>query len=275
MKPIEDRTILITGATDGIGKITARRLAGTGARVLLHGRSREKGETTLKEMAGATGNRRLRYYRADLADLSEVRRLAADIKDETDHLDVLINNAGVGPGPSAHTARESSRDGYELRFAVNYLAPFLLTRMLLPLIRQAAPSRIVNLSSAAQEPIDFTDVMFTRGYDPMSAYARSKTALTLFTFELAQRLQKDSVTVNCLHPGSLLDTQMVRESFGTPWGSAESGAEVVMRMAVSPELEGVTGKYFDRTREARASDQAYDREARDRLWRLSEAYLDG
>jgi NAD(P)-dependent dehydrogenase (short-subunit alcohol dehydrogenase family) len=189
-------------------------------------------------------------------------------------LDVLINNAGAGPGASS-SKREVSSDGYELRFAVNYLAPFLLTRSLLPLLRRAAPARIVNVSSAAQEPIDFTDVMFTRQYDPMSAYARSKTALTMFTFELAKRLQKDGVTVNCLHPGSLLDTKMVRESFGTPWGSAESGAEVVKHMAVSPELEGVTGKYFDRTREARASAQAYDREARRKLWRLSEKYTDG
>jgi NAD(P)-dependent dehydrogenase (short-subunit alcohol dehydrogenase family) len=275
MKPIEEKVVLITGATDGIGKITAQGLAGMDATVLLHGRDRYKGEATLAEIGEETGNNRLRYYHADLADLAAVRKLVAIVKTDHDHLDVLINNAGLGPGPSSHTARESSRDGYELRFAVNYLAPFLLTRTLLPLIRQAAPSRIVNLSSAAQEPIDFTDLMFTRGYDPMSAYARSKTALTMFTFELAQRLQKDAITVNCLHPGSLLDTKMVRESFGAPWGSAESGAEAVMRMAVSPALEGVTGKYFDRTSEARASDQAYDREARRKLWRLSEAYVDG
>ena len=273
MKPIEEQVILITGATDGIGKLTAQRLAEMGATVRLHGRSRQKGEAVVSEIAAATGNDRLEYHNADLADLNEVRRLADEIRAATDHLDGLINNAGVGPGPGKK--RELSRDGYELRMAVNYLAPFLLTRRLLPLLERAAPARIVNVSSAAQEAIDFEDVMFEENYDPMAAYARSKLALAMFTFELAERLDPQAVTVNCLHPGSLLDTKMVRETFGRPQGSAESGAEVEIYVATDPELEGVTGKYFDRKRESRASEPAYDEAARRKLWRLAEQYIEG
>jgi len=275
MKPIEDQVILITGATDGIGKKTAQGLADRGATVLLHGRSREKGDATLAAIAEATGNNRCRYYRADLAALDEVRKLADEVKSEHDHLDVLINNAGVGPGPMSRRSRELSRDGYELRLAVNYLAPFLLTRLLLPLLRQPESARIVNVSSAAQQTIDFDDLMLEENYDPMKAYACSKLALTMFTFELAQRLEGAGITVNCLHPGSLLDTKMVRESFSSPWGSAQSGADVEIHVATAADLEGVTGKYFDRNREGRAAGQAYDRKARETLWRLSEKYTEG
>jgi NAD(P)-dependent dehydrogenase (short-subunit alcohol dehydrogenase family) len=270
MRPIEDQRILVTGATDGIGRLTARELAERGATVLLHGRSQEKGDATLQEIAAATGNNRLGYYRADFAALTEVRELAEAVSAEHDRLDVLINNAGVGPGRMSQKERELSRDGYELRLAVNYLAPFLLTRSLLPLLRRSAPARIVNVSSAAQEDIDFTDFMFQRDYDPMRAYSRSKLALAMFTVELAEMLKDEAVTVNCLHPGSLLDTKMVRESFGAPWGSAQSGAEAVTHIALSPELEGVTGRYFDRKSQSRAAPAVYDPAARKKLWRLSE-----
>lgn len=270
MAAVEDLVVLVTGSTDGIGKRTARDLAEMGATVLLHGRSREKGEAALREIRDATGNDNLEYYLADFSSLAEVRRLADEVQANHDALDVLINNAGVGAGRRGETRRELSRDGYELRFAANYLAPYLLTRLLLPALRRAAPSRIVNVASVGQSPIDFDDVMLERRYEGFRAYAQSKLALVMFTFDLAEELLGEDITVNCLHPGTLLDTKMVRESFGRPMGDVQTGADAVVYLATSPEVEGVTGKYFDQKRQARADRQAYDREARRNLRRLSE-----
>jgi NAD(P)-dependent dehydrogenase (short-subunit alcohol dehydrogenase family) len=163
-----------------------------------------------------------------------------------------------------------SRDGYELRFAVNYLAPFLLTRLLLPLVRRSEPARIVNVASAGQSPISFDDVMLERGYDGMRAYAQSKLALVMFTFDLAGELEGTGVIANSLHPASLMDTKMVFETFGSASSSVREGTDATVRLAISPELRRVTGRYFDGQREARAYEQAYDPEARERLRRLSE-----
>ena len=270
MKPMEEQIILVTGSTDGIGKITARKLARLGATVLIHGRSPEKCETTVGEIREATGNDKLKAFVRNLSSLSCVRKLAEDIRSEYSALDILINNAGAGPGKGSHGKRPLSQDGHELCFAVNHLAPFLLTHLLIPILRNGSPARIVNVCSGAQQQIDFDNVMFERGYDPYKAYAQSKLALTMFTFDLAERLKFRGITANCLHPGSLLDTKMVREGGYTPRGSAESGAEVVVYVATSSELLDVTGQYFAEKRMARAHDQAYDSEARDKLWRLSE-----
>lgn len=176
---------------------------------------------------------------------------------------------------SRDAGREESVDGRELRFAVNYLAPFLLTNLLLPLLRRLAPARIVNVASVGQAPIDFGDVMLERRYDGAQAYCQSKLALVMFSFELAQRLRAEgedgeTLTVNALHPASLMNTKMVYESFGYTLSTIEDGVEATLRLAISPELEGVTVRYFDRLREARADDQAYDAAARRRLWNLSE-----
>jgi NAD(P)-dependent dehydrogenase (short-subunit alcohol dehydrogenase family) len=265
MDDLVEAKILVTGATDGLGRRVALDLAATGASVLLHGRSRERLEATLGEVREETGNERLGSYLADLSSLGEVRALAERVLAEQDRLDVLINNAGVIVGE-----RRESEDGYELTFAVNYLAHFLLTRLLLPLLRGSAPARVVNVASVGQSPIDFDDVMLEQGYDPMRAYRRSKLAQVMFTFELAERLRDSGVTVNALHPASLMDTRMVRETFGRSMSTVEEGAEATVRLAASPELEGVTGRYFDGTREGRADPQAYDEEARKRLWTLSE-----
>jgi NAD(P)-dependent dehydrogenase (short-subunit alcohol dehydrogenase family) len=270
MQSVTDMVILITGATDGIGRQAAHELAAAGATVLVHGRNPERGAETLEEIRSATGNERLHYLQADFAALSEVRQLADTVQSRFERLDVLINNAGVGPGKRG-AERTTSSDGYELRFAVNYLASFLLTHLLLPRLRQSTPARIVNVSSVGQSPIDFDDVMLERQYAGMQAYRQSKLALILFTFELAGRLPPEEITVNSLHPGSLLDTKMVRETFGEPMGSAQSGAEALVYLATSPELAGVTGKYFDQQRESRANAQAYDAAARRQLWHLSEA----
>ena len=270
MAAVEDQVVLVTGSTDGIGRRTAHDLARMGATVLLHGRSQERGEATLREIRDATGNDKLEYYLADFSSLAEVRSLADEVQANHDALDVLINNAGVGVGRRGETRRDLSRDGYELRFAVNHLAPYLLTRLLLPSLRRAAPSRIVNVASGAQSPIDFDDVMLERNYDGLRAYSQSKLAMVMFTFDLAEELEGENITVNCLHPGSLLDTKMVRETFGRPMGDVQSGADAVIYLATSPKVEGVTGKYFDEKREARANGQAYDGEARKTLRQLSE-----
>ena len=260
-----EATILVTGATDGLGKCVAFELAADGATVLLHGRSSERLEATLEEAREETGSEKLGSYLADLSSLGEVRALAEQVLTEQDRLDVLINNAGVIAGE-----RWESEDGYELTFAVNYLAHFLLTHLLLPLLRDCAPARVVNVASAGQSPIDFEDVMLERGYGGMKAYTQSKLAQVIFTFELAERLGASGVTVNALHPASLMDTKMVLEAFGRSMSTVEEGAEATVRLATSPELEGVTGRFFDGTREGRAERQAYDEEARKRLWVLSE-----
>ena len=260
-----EATILVTGATDGLGKRVAFELAARGATVLLHGRSRERLEATLGEAREETGSEKLGSYLADLASLGEVRALAEQVLAEQDRLEVLINNAGVIAGE-----RRESEDGYELTFAVNYLAHFLLTCLLAPLLRASAPARVINVASAGQSPIDFDDVMLERGYGGMKAYTQSKLAQVMFTFEFAERLKGTGVTVNALHPASLMDTKMVLEAFGRSMSTVEEGAEATVRLATSPELEGVTGRYFDGTREARADPQAYDEEARERLRAHSE-----
>ncbi len=270
MRSVDEATVLVTGSTDGLGKLTAQDLAAAGASVLLHGRDPERGEATVREIREASGNDELRYYLADFSSLDQVRRLADEVRADHDHLDVLVNNAGIGAGKRGASERSLSQDGYEMRFAVNYLAPFLLTRLLLPLLHRSAPARIVNVASGAQTPIDFDDVMLERGYDGMRAYAQSKLALVMFTFDLAEELEGAGVMANCLHPASLMDTKMVFEWFGRASSSVREGADATVRLATSPELEGVTGRYFEGGREARADSQAYEEEARDRLRRLSE-----
>jgi NAD(P)-dependent dehydrogenase (short-subunit alcohol dehydrogenase family) len=258
-------TILVTGATDGLGRRVARELAAKGATVLLHGRSPERLEATLEELRSQTGSEKANSYLADFSSLAAVRDLADRILSKHDRLDVLVNNAGI-----IVRERRESEDGYELTFAVNYLSHFLLTTLLLPLLKDSAPVRIVNVASAGQSPVDFSNLMLERGYDAMKAYSQSKLAQVMFTFELAEHLRDTGVTVNALHPASLMDTKMVQSTFGYTMSTVEEGTEAVVRLAISPEIGGVTGRYFDGTREARANRQAYDPRVRNRLWVLSE-----
>ena len=199
-----------------------------------------------------------------------MRGLAEQIFSGHDRLDVLVNNAGV-----IAAEREETEDGLELTFAVNYLAHFLLTNLLLPLLLDSAPARIVNVASVGQSHVDFGNVMLKRGYRGMKAYTQSKLAQVMFTFELAERLRGTGVTVNALHPATLMDTKMVHQTFGHASSTVQEGTEAVVRLAASPELEGVTGRYFDGTREARADRQAYDAGAMKRLWDLSEKLCRG
>jgi NAD(P)-dependent dehydrogenase (short-subunit alcohol dehydrogenase family) len=270
MRPLEQQTILITGATDGLGRALAGDLAAAGADVLVHGRDDARGRDTLQEIHARTRDARLRFVRADLASLADVRDLAAQVARETGRLDALVNNAGIGATTRGDERREESDDGHELRFAVNYLSGYLLTRLLLPLLERSAPARIVNVSSAGQTPIDFGDVMLTRGYSGGRAYCQSKLAQVMFTFDLADELEGRGVTATCLHPATYMPTKMVVEAGTTPASPLEQGLEATRRLVADPELDGVTGVYFNGLRRAEPDPQAHDPDARRRLRALSD-----
>jgi NAD(P)-dependent dehydrogenase (short-subunit alcohol dehydrogenase family) len=270
MMAIEEQVILVTGSTDGIGKQTAIYLAELGATVLLHGRNREKCMKVRDEIYKLTGNDKLRYYLADFDSFSNVRRVAEEVINQETRLDVLINNAGIGAGKLSDKQRAFSQDGHELRMAVNYLAPFLLTHLLLPVLRVSAPSRIINVASVGQKQFSLDNMMMERNYDPFDAYKQSKLALIMFTLELAHQLKPENITVNCIHPGSLLNTKMVRESMMAGFGSVKSGAESVVHLTTAVELNHVTGRYFDKKRESEPDPQAYDSNFRKKLWKYSE-----
>jgi NAD(P)-dependent dehydrogenase (short-subunit alcohol dehydrogenase family) len=253
LRPLSEQAILVTGSTDGLGRVVAERLAAAGAMVLVHGRDPAKVDRVAGEIGAARG------LVADLAVRDDVVRLA----DEAGDLDGLVNNAGVYTPERRETA-----DGRELAFAVNHLSHFRLTLQLLPRLRE--PARIVNVSSLGQEPVDLDDLDFERGWAPFSSYARSKLAQVLFTFELAKRVGGREIAVNALHPATFMDTNMVRASGATAISSVQEGADAVLRLLSDPALDGVTGRFFDGTREVRADAQAYDADARRRLWEESE-----
>ena len=253
MRPLEEQRILVTGSTDGLGRCVAGELAARGASVLVHGRDRGKVDEAAREVGAAAG------LVADLSRLEDVRRLAG----EAGELDTLVNNAGV-----IEPERRESADGVELTFAVNHLSHFLLTRLLLPRLRE--PARIVNVASIGQAPLDFEDLMLERRYDGYTAYAQSKLAQVLFTVELTERLAGRDVTVNALHPATLMNTKMVLDTLGSARSSVEEGMEAVLRLVTDPELDEVSGRFFDGVRESAAHEQAYDADARRRLWKESE-----
>ena len=265
----QGKTALITGSTDGLGRQVALRVAEAGFSVLVHGRDRQRGEAVVDEISSVGGS--AQFLGADLASLAQVRQLADAVGGEHSRLELLINNAGIGTGRGG--TRATSADGFELRFAVNYLAAFLLTHRLLPLLSgsapAAAPARIVNVASAAQYPVDFDNVMLTRAYSGMRAYAQSKLALVMLTFDLARDLAGCGVVVNCLHPATYMDTRMVREAGATPVSTVEEGARAVLQLALSPQLQSQTGLYFNGTQRARAHDHSYDEGTRARLRALS------
>ncbi len=248
-------TVLLTGATGGIGRATAKRLASEGATLLLHARSRPRLDALAKELRDSGAQ--VTPLVCDLTSLSETAGLARAALEVAPRLDVLVNNAGVGFGQDK-TVRETSRDGFELRFAVNYLAPFVLTEELLA---RGAPSRaIVNVASAGQEALDLDDLMTERGYDGVRAYRRSKLAMVMYTFDLAGK--HTSVASNALHPGTFLDTGMVRDAGIAPLGPAEGGADVIAHVLRAALEDETSGRYYFETRPSRAEEQAYDLEAR-------------
>jgi NAD(P)-dependent dehydrogenase (short-subunit alcohol dehydrogenase family) len=257
---------LITGSTDGVGRLVARRLGEAGMEILVHGRDAARGAAVVSEIKASGG--KAQFFAADLSSLDEVRGLADAVSHHAPRLELLINNAGIGSGgPGA--GRLVNAAGCEMRFAVNYLAGFLLTSLLLPRLKASAPARIVNVASAGQQAIDFADVMLSRGYSGSRAYMQSKLAQILFTVDLADALKGAGVTVNSLHPASYMATTMVREAGVSPWSTVEEGAAAILNLAISPDLAGRSGLYFDGLRESRANSQAYDARAREKLRALS------
>jgi NAD(P)-dependent dehydrogenase (short-subunit alcohol dehydrogenase family) len=261
-------TLAITGATDGLGRALALRLAADGdVRLVLHGRDPAKLERVAGEVRAAGAPEPLTVA-ADLADLAQVARLADEVTAALDTLDVLVNNAGIGSGEPDGRERRSSRDGLELRFAVNYLATFVLTENLLPLLtaaRDGRPARVVHVSSLGQHPLDLDDLQLERGYSGSRAYAQSKLAQIMHCFDLARRFPATRLTATSLHPGTYMPTKIVLNEVGRSVDTLDSGVEATRRLAVDPGLEGTSGEFFDRLRPAGAHAQAYDEAVRDAL----------
>ena len=273
MTLISNQVIFITGATDGLGKALALRLAEMGASLILHGRNSEKGQNLLEEIKQVTGNTKLVYYNADFSGLTEVRELADKILSSHQQLDMLINNAGIGGGAD-DARREISRDGFELRFAVNYLAPFLLTHQVLPLLMKSEPSRIINIASGAQDALDFTDLMLEKNYSGKRAYAQSKLALVMFSFSLAEKLKNHAICTTSLHPATLMNTKMVIESGLEPHTVISEGVQNVLKVAVPAETANCCGQYFSGGNPGYADPQAYEDETREKLYQLSTELVD-
>jgi NAD(P)-dependent dehydrogenase (short-subunit alcohol dehydrogenase family) len=260
------KVALVTGSTSGLGRELALRLGAMGMHVIVHGRDEERGREVVAEIEGE-GSGSARFYAADFGSLAQVRQLAQAVLRDYDRLDVLVNNAGIGSSPDE---RLVSDDGLELRFQVNYLSHYLLTKMLMPRVLASAPARIVNVSSAAQTPIDFDDVMLENGFNGGRAYAQSKLAQVMFTFDLAEELAGKGVVVNTLHPATYMDTRMVRRAGVTPRATVDEGADAVMRLVTD---DVGSGGYFMGQRAGRANPQAYDEEARSKLRTLAEELI--
>ncbi len=263
--PSSDQQVaLVTGSTSGLGRELAMRLGARGDHVIVHGRNAERGAEVV-DAINAEGPGSARFYRADLASLAEVRQFAETLLADYGRLDLLINNAGFGSAPDE---RLLTGDGHEYRFQVNYLSTFLLTHMLMPRLLDSAPSRIVNVSSGAQTPIDFDDVMIEKDFSGRRAYAQSKLAQVMFTHDLAEELEGTGVVVGSLHPATYMPTGMVRRAGVEPRSTIDEGADAVMQLVDSDDYR--SGQYFSGLNPTRANDQAYDAEARDRLKRLSQ-----
>jgi len=275
MADLTDRTCLVTGATSGIGEETALGLARRGARVLIVGRSRERGERSLARIRAESGNDAVELLLADLASLSEIRRLAREVLEACPQLHVLVNNAAL-----VTLRRTTSVDGFEMMFAVNHLAYFALTNLLLERLVASAPARIVNVASNAHRfgRIDLDDLQSERRFGAMHSYGRTKFANILFTTELARRLEGTGVTANCLHPGGVatrlgrdngllgqVATRLLKPFLLTP----ARGAATSLQLASAPELEAVSGRYFAKQRQAQPSPGAQDPALARRLWQLS------
>lgn len=232
------KTILITGSTDGIGKLTAVRLANDGHQLILHGRNKEKLESTIEEVKAISNNENISGFIADFSEIEVVINMAEAVKTSFSQIDVLINNAGIFKSPISKT-----KDGFNICFAVNYFAPFVLTHALLPLLKSGDDPRVINLSSAAQAPVSIDALVGNEDIATQSAYAQSKIALTMWSLYLAEN--EPGITVIAVNPGSLLNTKMVKEAYGRHWSSADKGMNILYDLATTESYSGDSGKYFD------------------------------
>ncbi len=261
-----EKHILITGSTDGIGKLVAKKLASEGHYIYLHGRNNAKLEAVISEIKVFSKNENIKGFTADFSDLDAVKQMAQEVLREVPKIDVLINNAGI-----YKSAQSTNKNGRDIRMVVNYLAPYTLTNLLLPLLEKATRPRLINLSSAAQSDVSLEVLKGQRGVPESEAYAQSKLALTMWSFDLAKN--KPEIAVIAVNPGSLLNTNMVREAYGKHWSSADKGGNILYDLAVSLDYEGVTGKYFDNDRGGfgRAHPDAYDATKIDQLLQATKA----
>lgn len=259
MKTLSDKVVLLTGATDGLGKLLAQRIAVKNARLVLHGRDFEKGKRLVNDLVSRTGNERINYYNADYASLKEVMNMSEKILTDHDRIDLLINNVGVGGGPD-DTERIESLDGFELRFAVNYLAHVILTENLLPLM-VPNESEIINVASAGQDPINFNDIMLRKKFHGFHAYKQSKTAFIMYTYDLAERLKDRDIKVNAIHPASMMNTKMVLDAVGYSLTTVGQGADAVENLFFTD----VSGYYFNGKDKAEAIAQTKNPIARAKL----------
>jgi len=260
-----NKTILITGATDEIGKQTAIELARFGSRIIIHGRNEQRCQETATKLISVTGNPNINFVAADLSSLSQVKKMVEFITTQYDRLDILINNAGVFENEKIFTF-----DGYETTFAVNHLAHFLLTNLLLDLLKTSTPSRIINVSSIAHTNCDFDleNLNSEKYFNNYNAYAISKAANILFTYKLAEDLKGTGIAVNALHPG-VITTKLLEKGFNMQGASLEEGARTSVYLASSPEVDGVTGKYFIESEETNSASFTYDTELQEKLWDVS------
>jgi NAD(P)-dependent dehydrogenase (short-subunit alcohol dehydrogenase family) len=261
--PLDGQVILVTGSTGGLGREVALELASMGAHIIVHGRNVERGQEVVAEIE-SLGTGGAGFYAADFASLAQTRELGEAILRDYDRLDVLVNNAGVWPEGEV---RRVTEDGYELGMQVNHLAGFLLTDMLLPLLEASTPSRIINVASTAQTPLDFDDLMIENNYSDGRSYGQSKLAQILFTFELAERLEGTGVTTNTLHPATMMDTNMVLGRGAQARSSVDEGMAAVVHLVTAPDLG--SGQFFNGISPSQVNPQANDAEARARLWEMS------
>lgn len=278
-QPLKGKTCLITGITQGIGRAAALEIAKTGINLVLVARDAARGQEVVDEIKTQTGNHNVELLLGDLSKTADVRRIADEFKAKHPQLHLLVNNAGA-----VFTSRQTTADGFEMTFGLNHLSYFLLTHLLLDTLKKSAPARIVNVASDAHKgmKLNFDDLQSERGYSAFRVYGQSKLANILFTNELARRLQGTGVTVNALHPG------VVATGFGKNNGAflrflvklagpllrtPEQGARTTVYLATSPEVEGVTGKYFANSKEARSTQESLDPQNAKRLWEVSEKLL--
>jgi len=254
------KTILITGSTDGIGKLAAKQFANDGHEVIVHGRNREKLNKVVDEIINTSGNNNIHQFAADFSDLNQINNFVDEIIKSIPKIDVLINNAGIFNSPVSTT-----NTGHDIRFAVNYLAPVLLTNRLIPLLEKVNKPRIINLSSAAQSPVSIDALKGKQQLSVQAAYAQSKLALTMWSFYLAEQLK--SISVIPVNPGSLLNTKMVQEAYGQYWSPANKGSELLCQIALEEKHFANSGKYFDNDKGmlSNAHPDAYDQEKINRL----------
>jgi NAD(P)-dependent dehydrogenase (short-subunit alcohol dehydrogenase family) len=260
------KTILLTGATDGLGKLVAKKIAMKGAYLLIHGRNKEKGKRVVKELKELTNNNNIVYYNADYASFQEVYDFGEEILSLHNQIDILINNVGIGAGTATNYNREISKDGMEMRFQVNYLSHVLLTEILLPV----CASNIINIASLGQEPVDFNNIMLEKNYDGYFAYKQSKSALIMYTYDLAERLKGSPVKANAIHPASLMPTKMVLDFLNYSQTTVEEGAEAVENILLTEE----SGQFYDGKKISRSISQTYNKEVRKMLKKVSYTLLE-